>query len=282
LKNKLPVQQLPEHAPIAVWQLPYRSDELAHRHHRHQFFMLLWVTAGSGEHQVNFRSQPLAPGRVLFVQEGQAHRVVRQPESGWLILFHADIFRRHLRQHPADEQHGLFDYLGDRPTIDLDPPTRQIFKSLLPLLAAQAGRDPHDPIAADYISILLHAANRLHQPIHPVQLHPAQAEQVRQLKMLIERHYLNQRHAPFYAQTLGLAARKLNYLSRQLTGRNVDELVEGRIISEAEALLGGTPFTVKEIAFRLGFLDQSHFAYFFKKRRGISPRGFRDRQRSGF
>jgi AraC-like DNA-binding protein len=282
MKKRLPFQHLPQNLPVAVWQLPYAGDPLSFRHHRHQFFMLLWVTKGEGSHQVSFRNQELLPGRVLFVQEGQAHRVLRQPEGGWVILFHPDSYRRFLRHYPADEQHGLFDFLTAQPYVDLDEATTKTFENLLPLLAAETAQDPQDPLIADLIGILLYAANRLHQPVHPTRLHPGQAEQVRQLKMLIERHYLLQRSAPFYAEKLGLAARKLNQLSSELTGRNVDELVEGRIISEAEALLGGTSFTIKEIAFQLSFLSQSHFAYFFRKRKGMSPNAFRKQQRGGF
>jgi AraC family transcriptional activator of pobA len=279
LKKRLPIQQMPRNAFVNVWQLPYEKHSLSFRHHRHQFYMLLWVLEGKGEHQVSFRTQELQPARVLFLHEGQAHRILKQPEGGWVILFHSDIFRRFLRHYPADEQHGLFDFLTARPFVDLDEAATKIFENLLPLLAAEAEGDPQDPILAELIGILLYAANRLHQPVHPTRLHPGQAEQVRQLKMLIERNYLTQRSAPFYAEKLGLAARKLNKLSSELTGHNVDELVEGRIISEAEALLGGTILTVKEIAFELGFLSQSHFAYFFRKRKDMSPNAFRKKMR---
>ncbi|RKR82100.1 AraC-like DNA-binding protein [Mucilaginibacter gracilis] len=266
---------MPGNTLVNVWQLPYGKDSLSYRHHRHQFFMLLWVTGGFGEHQVAFRNHPLLPGRVLFVQEGLAHRVLQQPETGWLILFHPDIFHRFLRHHPADEQHGLFDFLTPLPYIDLDPATAVTFAQILPLLAAESAAYPQHTLAADLIGILLYAANRLHQPVHPALLHPGQAEQVRQLKMLIERHYLIHRGAPFYAEKLGLSARKLNQLASKLTGSNVDELVEARIIAEAESLLGVTAFTIKEIAFQLNFISQSHFAYFFRRRKRISPKAFR-------
>jgi AraC family transcriptional activator of pobA len=143
------------------------------------------------------------------------------------------------------------------------------------LLGAAAEVNPLEAVIADYLSILLYHANQLFRPLHPFLLHPVQAGQIRQLKGLIESYYKTERFAPFYSGKLGMVTRKLNELTRKLAGKGVHELVNDRLLSEAEALLGSTGLTIKEITFELGFIDHAHFAFFFKKQKGMTPSAFR-------
>lgn len=268
--------------PLQVLHLREAQDPSSLRPHRHDFLMLLWITKGTGVHEVNFRKCELVRGRVLFVREGQVHRVVRQPEEGWMILFQAALFRQFEQRYPAHQQHGLFDYLNREPFTDLDEQTKMVFAQVLPLLQAAASRNPLEPVIADYLSVLLYHANQLFRPLHPFIAHPVQAEQIRRLKSLIDQHYITERTAPFYSARLGMANRKLNELALKLTGKRVHDLVNDRLLSEAEALLGGTSLTIKEITFELAFIDHAHFAAFFKRQKGITPSAFRKQVTSSY
>jgi AraC family transcriptional activator of pobA len=267
-------------APLQVLPLRDFYDPGSFRPHRHDFLMLLWITKGTGEHQVNFRSQPLVPGRLLFIQDGQVHRVIRQPEEGWMILFQAALFRQFVARYPGHEQHGLFDYLNRQPFADLDKAAKTIFTQILPLLKWSAEANPQEAVIADYLSILLYHANQLFRPLHPFLVHPAQAEKIRQLKGLIERNFRTERTAPFYSDKLGMVTRKLNELTQKLSGKLVQEMVNDRLLSEAESLLAATSLTVKEITFELGFIDHSHFGAYFKRMKGITASEFRRRQKA--
>jgi len=280
LKHRLPFQKMLMDVPLQVLPLHDFYHPGSFRSHRHDFLMLLWITKGTGEHQINFRSQPLQPNRLLFIQEGQVHRVIRQPDNGWMILFQAGLFRQFNNRYPAHDQHGLFDYLNRQPFVDLDKHTKDIYRQIVPLLKATAETNPHDGVIADYLSILLYHANQLFRPLHPFLVHPAQAEQIRQLKGLIDRNFRTQRKAPFYSDKLGMVTRKLNELTIKLTGKLVQEMVNDRLLSEAESLLAGTSLTVKEITFELGFIDHSHFGAYFKRMKGITASEFRRLQTS--
>jgi AraC family transcriptional activator of pobA len=275
LKQRLPFQKMLLDVPLQVLPLRDFYDPGSFRQHRHDFLMLLWITKGTGEHQVNFRNQELLPGRVLFIREDQVHRVIRQPEEGWMILFQPGLFRQFNSRYPDHEQHGLFDDLNRQPFVDLDGPAKAIFGQLIRLLRAAAETNPLEAVIADYLSILLYHANQLFRPLHPFLLHPVQAGQIRALKSLIDIHYKTERFAPFYSGKLGMVTRKLNELTRKMTGKRVHELVNDRLLSEAEALLGGTSLAIKEITFELGFIDHAHFAAFFKRVKGMTPSAFR-------
>ncbi|MCR8556954.1 AraC family transcriptional regulator [Mucilaginibacter sp. BJC16-A38] len=264
---------------IRLADFDYPSTDQAHRH---EFLMLLWVTGGSSVQMVDYRRFALSPGEVLFIREGQVHRVVRPAAEGWLVLFHASLYRAFTRAYPAQELHGLFDPLNRQPVIRLDEQAEAIYGAILPLLEAIVLEKPGETVISAYLSILLYHANQLFRPLHPFLVHPDQAEQVRQLKLLIGQHFRTERNAPFYSAKLGMVTRKLNALALKLTGQRVHKLVNDRLLSEAEALLGGSGLSIKEITFELGFIDHAHFAAFFKKRRGMTASAFRKQATSPY
>ena len=69
-----------------------------------------------------------------------------------------------------------------------------------------------------------------------------------------------------------------SYLSRlfkKLTGKNFKDLVTDVKIKKAMYLLSETDLMVRDIAIAVGFDSISHFQYFFKKNKGITPLEYR-------
>lgn len=280
MKQRLPHQKMLLDQPIHVIRLADFDHPVNNHAHRHQFLMLLWVTGGDSLQMVNYRNYHLAAGQLLFIQEGQIHRVVRPAPEGWMILFRSAVYRAFISHQQAQHLHGLFDPLNRQPVITMDEKTNLIYRAIVPLLYELVSANPLEGIVADYLSILLYHANQLFRPLHPFLVHPAQAEKVRWLKMLIERNFRTERMAPFYADKLGMVTRKLNELTLKLNGKLVHEMVNDRLLSEAETLLASTSLTVKEITFELGFIDHSHFAAYFKRMKGMTASSFRRQQQA--
>ena len=66
-------------------------------------------------------------------------------------------------------------------------------------------------------------------------------------------------------------------LCRRELGVTPMQLLRDVRVDEAAELLRHTGLSVKEVADRVGFGDASHFSRAFKRRRGVSPRGYRER-----
>jgi len=69
----------------------------------------------------------------------------------------------------------------------------------------------------------------------------------------------------------------LNRAVKETTGKNTSELIAGRVVNEAKALLKHTDNTVAEVAYSLGFEHPSNFIIFFKKQTGLTPKALRDK-----
>ncbi len=61
------------------------------------------------------------------------------------------------------------------------------------------------------------------------------------------------------------------------TGKSANQWIQDKTITEAQALLSKSSTPVKEIAYRLGFNEPTHFSKFFKKQTGLTPNQYRNK-----
>lgn len=92
---------------------------------------------------------------------------------------------------------------------------------------------------------------------------------------LLHTHYRKQRRVSFYADELSLTPRHLTTVIRLVSGRSAARWIEEYIVLEAQILLRNSPMTIKEIAYELGFNDQSLFSKYFSRVSGCSPESYR-------
>lgn len=92
---------------------------------------------------------------------------------------------------------------------------------------------------------------------------------------LLHIHYCKQRRVSFYADELSLTPRHLSTVIRLVSGRSAARWIEEYIVLEAQILLRNSPITIKEIAYKLGFNDQSLFSKYFSRVSGGSPESYR-------
>ena len=74
-----------------------------------------------------------------------------------------------------------------------------------------------------------------------------------------------------YAGALNLHPNYLNTVIKTKTGKPVGTWITEKTIAEAKSLLSNSDISIKEIAWRLGFVESPHFSNYFKKHTNISP-----------
>ena len=91
----------------------------------------------------------------------------------------------------------------------------------------------------------------------------------------ITQHYLTERRAQFYANQLGISLQHLSTTVKQVTGKNILDIIAYVVIMDAKAKLKSTNMTIQEIAYSLNFPSASFFGKYFKRYVGITPLEFR-------
>ena len=88
-------------------------------------------------------------------------------------------------------------------------------------------------------------------------------------------HCALQRDVAFYARELCITTRYLSTITKEIGKTTAKNLIDSFLILELKVALQSTDLSLKEIAEKYRFPDQSFFGRFFKKHTGMSPKAFR-------
>lgn len=97
----------------------------------------------------------------------------------------------------------------------------------------------------------------------------------KELVQAVTQYYTTERRAQFYADQLGISLQHLSTTVKQVTNRNVLDIIAYVVIMDAKAKLKSTSMTIQEIAFSLNFPTASFFGKYFRRHVGMTPIEFR-------
>ncbi|GAA4374811.1 AraC family transcriptional regulator [Hymenobacter koreensis] len=252
--------------------------------HAHDFYLLLYITHGSGSHTVDLVSYDLRPGSLFFVAPGQVHHWVLQPDTqGYVVFFDAEFY---LFRYPGNRlyeypffapQHAPVLYLLN--TTDGAPTNADAETELRPLLArmhteTQAAHPNTAEVVRSYLHLCLELATRAYPPAPAAETKHA-LQQVREFGTLLNQHYRTRRTVQEYADLLHLTPNHLNAVCRRTLNKTASALIHERVVVEAQRLLRHSALSVAQVAYELGFEDASYFTRYFRKYTGRTPEAFR-------
>ncbi|GGN05831.1 AraC family transcriptional regulator [Dyadobacter beijingensis] len=100
-----------------------------------------------------------------------------------------------------------------------------------------------------------------------------------QFRKLLSQHFKTVKSPSDYAGMLNITSSYLNEVVKETSGQPVSHWIQSEVMMEAKRLLYYTDLNVKEIAFALGYDDQTYFSRLFRKVSGKSAGQFRDEYR---
>ena len=92
---------------------------------------------------------------------------------------------------------------------------------------------------------------------------------------LINDHIQQEHEVAFYADKLNITPKYLNEICKQHAKRKAKEIISAMLVSRLKFELRTSGNSVKTIAFKYHFADQSSMGKFFRKQEGISPLAYR-------
>lgn len=243
--------------------------------HRHTFYEIVHVTAGTGTHVVDLARWELRPPHLAVIVPGQVHHWEdARGLDGTVVLFTEDF----LLDHPGDRD--LLRRLGERPWLTLDGPTHARTAGLMAELAEEYGHG-----AAGFATVLrsllrvllvrtarLPGAEAARTAGAPAGRFAAVAGEFARLITPAGAEYRSVREC---AERIGVTPGYLTEAVRAATGRTPGALLREARTREAQRLLVGTGLTIRQVAARVGFDDPAYFCRFFRRETGHSPGDFR-------
>ncbi|MFE7182612.1 helix-turn-helix transcriptional regulator [Streptomyces erythrochromogenes] len=255
-----------------------RSD----RPHRHTFYEIVHIVAGSGTHVVDLAGHAVRPRRLAVVLPGQVHCWQDQRGlDGALALFTEDF----LVDHPGDR--ALLRRIGQRCWIDLSEAEHERTGRLMADMAAECRqRAPgHESVLRALLHVLIVRTARLPPPGaradrsgEPFGPHGSAAPGA---PPTLAESFIRLTAGPVArsvrecAQELGVTPGHLTRTVRAATGRTPGRLLNEARAYRAQRLLAHTGLPVRQVAARVGFTDPAYFCRFFRRETGTSPGEFR-------
>lgn len=137
---------------------------------------------------------------------------------------------------------------------------------------------PDTRIAQNCLEQLLYIIDRLHNSQPQAQHLPKSHKEAicHKLIQLVIENYTQERRAQFYANKLGISLQYLSNIVKQVTGKNILDIIASVVLTDVKAKLKSTDMTIQQIAYSLNFPNASFFGKYFKRHMGISPLQYRN------
>jgi AraC-like DNA-binding protein len=240
----------------------------------------MWSYNHSGKHIVDYHEYDIQPNDIFFVNPGQVHQVKHSEKpEGTVILFTCDFMEKNSISESFVTNLNLFSEISSSPPIRVNDASAKKLRGLVDQMLDVFVTDGpfKDELIGAYLKLFLIECNKF--AIAPSTENTQTIESgkilVKKFKDLLEAKYINWKKVHEYADELNISADYLNNVVRNTVGKTAKELIQQRIVLEAKRLGLHTDLTNKEIAYRLGFDDPSHFSKFFKNVDGSSFGSFR-------
>lgn len=286
-KEQLPIYQIQDfkaaaqkehYVYVSTLALHLQEHQFIREPHKHAFYIVILITRGSGVHTIDFQKYQVAPHTVFFLKPGQVHSwELSEDADGQVVFFTSEFY---LKEFPDRKlyQFPFYNALFARPILVLPPDQTPL---LLPVIAQlqteyAARHWMRNEMLANLLNVLLIALGRLYRQQEPETGVPGNEMHLLQsLELLLEQHFKDHRPVTFYASQLHLTPKHLNELCKRLLGKTTNELLQERLLLEAQRLLVHSDLTSSQIATDLGYFDTTYFFRFFKKHTGQTPEQFR-------
>lgn len=249
--------------------------------HKHDFYLTVLFTHGTGFHEIDFQRFEVIPGAVFFLQPGQTHHWEFSEAVEGFIFFHSATYYQLNFPHQRLADFPFLYSRNDIPTLQLlsDEITAfsQQFEELLEEFT-HAKSHKYQKIAS-LLNCLYIDLSRCYVEQHAVLKEVAHrySHKFEAFESLVNEQFITQKSAAFYADQLNIGTKHLNRICRESSGKTSTEFIMERVILEAKRLLSSEQHNLTEIALVLGFEEYTYFSRLFKQYCHESPRDFRKR-----
>ncbi|MDC7227609.1 MAG: helix-turn-helix transcriptional regulator [Spirochaetales bacterium] len=260
-----------------------RPTSLIQRDARLNFWAIIFITAGSGRHSIDFTPHSYSNGDVIFIQKNQVHHFeVNNKAKGYIIHINEPFFFR-IEGFNGDIFLEFVDHAFGSPVMPFDLNLGGTNTLLLDLIYREY-RNPDKNFNIELIASLFQSlilSLRAEIPQTDKIFFSKDYKHFWIFRQLIEEHYTETRYVEDYAGMMGLTAKTVNQAVRRVVGLSAKQFIKNRIILELKRYLSQGELLNYEIAEELGFDEAANMTNFFSRNVGMSPKAFRDSIQSG-
>lgn len=266
---------------LKLEELLSRKD-LAHSpkiSHQIEFYIILFVEKGEGEHTIDFTDYKCTEGTLLAIRKNQIQKFSRSNNlKGRLLLFTNDFLVSYLEQMEAHKTILLFNEFLGSPKLQLSESDFKSIRKIIDRIEEEYSKvqDKHSlSIIRSEVHILITKLFRTKAITENINYERKYLQEFIALQQLIELNVAKTTRVRDYAQMMGLSTKTLNTISKSIVHKTAKELIDEICIKKIKRLLINTELSIKEIAYQTGFPESTNFYKYFKRHTEKTPEQFR-------
>ena len=256
-----------------------RLDPPLDKPHRVEFYQILYISKGKGQHYIDFKPYAYSNGSLLFISAGQVHAFdVDHQTDGFLLLFAEDFLTKNMIHTDLFSYSRLYNYHLYQPDIPPHHEMETVFGKILKEIYNEylfSETFAREEMLRTLLKLLLLKAERFKQTLNPKEKNSAWVHRFGEFRRLLSGHYAETRNADAYADMLGVSYNHLNKIVKAVTGSTAKAFIDDFIILECKRQLAVSDLSVKELTYLMGFDEPTNFVKYFKKHTRLSPAQFK-------
>src|SRR5688572_753211 len=242
--------------------------------HRHDFYIGMLFTRGSGTHQIEFTNYDVKPGYVFMLAPGEVHDWRLSVDIEGYIFFHTkEFFDLNFTYEKVDD-YPFYCCLRNNPLIVLKNKSQEEIKEIFSEIVAEYKRTELLKFQklASLLNVLYIGLSRIYLPGKILQSKNLQyLGKLKELEQLIDKHFKEHKSPKDYALLMHVSEKHLNRICKTCLNKTTTQLIVERIILEAKRRLAFATSSVSQIAEELGYSSSSYFIQLFKKNTRQTP-----------
>ncbi|WP_031425565.1 AraC family transcriptional regulator [Flavimarina sp. Hel_I_48] len=255
------------------------NKDLIAKPHKHDFYLCVLFTKGSGTHEIDFNAYPILPGSVFFLRPGQTHYWKFDSAPEGYIFFHSqEFYEMKFLDHKLSTfpfyytfQNPPFLKLNNEDIANIKKKLAEVFSeykqhtSFRDLKIVSLITEIYIDFTREYAASVA-IQNRFSSRYLNI---------LENFEHLIDQNFRREKFPKFYAEQLHITTKHLNRVLRETIDKTTSEMISERIILEAKRLIVNSDDSFSVISDTLEFTDYSYFSKIFKSKTGMTPLQFR-------
>lgn len=244
---------------------------------KNRFFNIFWIKEGKGTYHIDFDEYSFDGSVLFFLSPGQVFTVdSEQIKEAYRLSFERDFYCIQTHDKEISCDGVLFNNIYETPFIELDDRDAKKLDFIISELIDEFNQDEaaqYDMLQSYLKQFIIHAV-RIRKERHVIK-NDADSKLFKDFSTSVEFNFTKMHSVTDYATRLGISPKSLTKHFQKIGTQTPSDFIKNRIILEAKRKLIYTDFSIKEIAFDLGFNDPAYFTRFFTKATSSSPKNFK-------
>ena len=223
----------------------------------------------------NYRAN--APASIAILPRQHVHFDKFDPKADCVVYL---LSTRLVQRIRLNNEFTVYAALQSNPVLQYTPAEMRILDDILQL-QCDVLQHPQAEQLLDINAMLLHIGFHLLAPLRLRENTQGEQDTKRhellaiRFTALLDQYYAQQHRVAWYASKLCVAPKYLSESVKRATNHTAGWWIDHYLMRDATHMLRQGKLSVKTIAARLGFDDQSAFGKWFKRLKGVSPAHFR-------